>query len=136
MRRSMFSRLDARRWSGLRRSALVTSLICASVLVGSGLLVPSVAAAALQMQGTQIDATNTNTYGDGVASATASGYLTNSSFIAGQYEYATVRSVAGAVIGLNILTECFAPPRVGPERATGAQSSRISAALPWAEKPS
>ncbi len=55
----------------------------------------------MQMQGTQIDSTNTNTYGDGVSSATASGYLTNASFIAGQYEYATVRSVAGAVIGLN-----------------------------------
>ena len=31
----------------------------------------------------------------------ASGFLNNASFIAGQYEYATVRSVAGAVIGLN-----------------------------------
>ena len=55
----------------------------------------------MQMQGTQIDATNTNAYGDGVVSATASGFVNNASFIAGQYEYATVRSVAGAVIGLN-----------------------------------
>ena len=54
----------------------------------------------IQMQGAQIDSTNTNSYGDGVSSATASGYLTNASFIAGQYEYATVTSVAGSVIGL------------------------------------
>jgi hypothetical protein len=157
MRNAKFSLLDRRSWSGLRRSALVTSLIGASVLVVSGLFVPSVTAAALcatppltgatsvtgvintyypgqtsiaagtanttvtvgtgrgsaapigvgdlvmvmQMQGAQIDVTNSNTYGDGVSSATASGYLTNSSFIAGQYEYATVRSVAGAVIGLD-----------------------------------
>ena len=54
----------------------------------------------VQMQGAQIDSTNTDAYGDGVSSATASGYL-NTSFIAGQYEYATVRSVVGAVVGLN-----------------------------------
>ena len=64
------------------------------VAVGDLLLV-------MQMQGAQIDSTNTSTYGDGIISATASGYLTNASFIAGQYEYATVRSVAGAVVGLN-----------------------------------
>jgi uncharacterized repeat protein (TIGR01451 family) len=55
----------------------------------------------MQMQGAQIDSTNTDAYGDGVVSATASGYLNNASFIAGHYEYATVRSVAGAVVGLN-----------------------------------
>jgi uncharacterized repeat protein (TIGR01451 family) len=54
----------------------------------------------IQMQGAQIDSTNTDSYGDGVPSATASGYL-STSFIAGLYEYATVRSVAGAVVGLN-----------------------------------
>ena len=147
----------APRFSGLRRSALATALIGASVLVGNGLFVGSAAAAALcatppltgtttasgvintyypaqtavtagtsnttvtvgtsrgsatpiavgdlvlvvQMQGAQIDSTNTNAYGDGVVSATASGFLNNASFIAGQYEYATVRSVAGAVVGLN-----------------------------------
>ena len=48
----------------------------------------------------RIDSTNTNTYGDGVSSAAASGYLTNASFIAGR----TIRDgafVASAVIGLN-----------------------------------
>ncbi len=55
----------------------------------------------MQMQGAEINATNTNAYGDGVTSATASGFLNNASFIAGQYEYATVRSVAGAVVGLD-----------------------------------
>ena len=147
-----------RRWSGLRRSALATTLVGTSVLVGSGLFVPTAAAAAalcasppltgtttatgvintyypgqtaivagtasttatvgtsrgsatpiavgdlvlvIQMQGVQIDSTNTNTYGGGVSSATASGYLTNASFIAGQYEYATVTSVAGSVVGVS-----------------------------------
>ena len=55
----------------------------------------------MQMQGAAIDSTNTSSYGDGANSATASGFLNNASFIAGVYEYATVRSVAGAVIGLN-----------------------------------
>ncbi|MDP9465515.1 MAG: hypothetical protein M3P52_12890, partial [Actinomycetota bacterium] len=40
----------------------------------------------IQMQGTQINATNTDAYGDGVASATASGFLNDALFIAGQYE--------------------------------------------------
>ncbi len=146
----------ATRFSGLRRSALVTALIATSVLVGNGLFVGSASAAALcasppltgtttatgvintyypaqttvtagtanttvtvgtsrgsvtpiavgdlvlvvQMQGAQIDSTNTDAYGDGVAGGTAAGFLNNASFIAGQYEYATVTSVAGAVVGL------------------------------------
>ena len=157
MTSSRFPRRRAGRWSGLRRSALATALIGTSVVVGSGLFVPTIAAAPLcatpplsgttsvsgvintyypgqtsitagtanttttvgtsrgsvtpiavgdlvmvmQMQGAQINSTNTNSYGDGVSSATASGYLTNASFVAGLYEYATVRSVAGAVIGLD-----------------------------------
>ncbi|MEP7201973.1 MAG: hypothetical protein ABI894_05150, partial [Ilumatobacteraceae bacterium] len=55
----------------------------------------------MQVQGAQINSTNTDSYGDGVSSALASGFLNNASYIAGQYEYATVRSVAGAAIGLN-----------------------------------
>ncbi|HZY06133.1 MAG TPA: hypothetical protein VFE69_00235, partial [Ilumatobacteraceae bacterium] len=55
----------------------------------------------IQMQGAQINSDNTSSYGDGNGSTTASGFLNNTSYIAGQYEYAEVRSVAGGVIGLN-----------------------------------
>ena len=41
----------------------------------------------MQMQGADIDATNTSSYGDGLTSARASGSLFNARFNAGQYEY-------------------------------------------------
>lgn len=53
----------------------------------------------MQMQGADINSTNSNSYGDGVSSATASGYLTSNLF-AGYYEYANVASVAGSTINL------------------------------------
>src|SRR4029079_8389424 len=55
----------------------------------------------IQMQGAAINSDNASSYGDGNGSTTASGFLNNTSYIAGQYEYAEVRSVAGGVIGLN-----------------------------------
>lgn len=53
----------------------------------------------IQMQGADINSTNTNSYGDGVSSATASGYLSTNLY-AGYYEYANVASVAGTTINL------------------------------------
>ena len=53
----------------------------------------------VQMQGAEINSTNTGAYGDGVTGDPAEGNLaTNLS--AGQFEYARVTSVAGATIGL------------------------------------
>ena len=54
----------------------------------------------VQMQGAEINATNTGAYGDGGAGDPATGYLSNANFVAGLYEYATVTSVAGSTIGL------------------------------------
>ena len=53
----------------------------------------------IQMQGADINTTNTNSYGDGVNSAVASGYLSTNLY-AGYYEYANVASVAGSTINL------------------------------------
>jgi hypothetical protein len=53
----------------------------------------------IQMQGADINSTNTNSYGDGVNSAIASGYLSTNLY-AGYYEYANVTSVAGSTINL------------------------------------
>lgn len=53
----------------------------------------------IQMQGADINTTNTNSYGDGVNSAAASGYLSTNLY-AGYYEYANVASVAGSTINL------------------------------------
>lgn len=53
----------------------------------------------MQMQGADLNTTNTNSYGDGVSSATASGYQSTNLY-AGQYEYANVASVAGTTINL------------------------------------
>ena len=53
----------------------------------------------VQMQGAEINSTNTGAYGDGVAGDPAQGTLaTNLS--AGQFEYARVSSVSGTTIGL------------------------------------
>ena len=54
----------------------------------------------IQMQGADINSTNTNSYGDGVAGGEASGSLNNANFTAGRYEYAAVASVAGSTINL------------------------------------
>lgn len=48
----------------------------------------------MQMQGADIDYTNTDAYGDGVAGGAATSYLNNTNFTAGQYEYVVA---AGAV---------------------------------------
>lgn len=49
----------------------------------------------MQMQGADIDATNTDSYGDGVAGGAGSGQLT-SNLYAGRYEFVTVTAVTGA----------------------------------------
>ncbi|MGI4885476.1 MAG: T9SS type A sorting domain-containing protein [Janthinobacterium lividum] len=41
----------------------------------------------MQMQGADIDYSNTDSYGDGVAGGAATSYLSNANFTAGQYEY-------------------------------------------------
>lgn len=51
----------------------------------------------IQMQGADIDYSNTDAYGDGVAGGLATGNLSNANFVAGQYEYA----VAGADLPLS-----------------------------------
>lgn len=51
----------------------------------------------VQMQGADINATNTDSYGNGVTGGSASGYLATNLF-AGVYEYNTVSSVAGSTI--------------------------------------
>ena len=56
--------------------------------------------AVVQMQGADINSSNTAAYGDGVAGGVARGFLTNANFVAGLYEYATVTSVVGSTIGL------------------------------------
>lgn len=52
----------------------------------------------IQMQGADINATNSNSYGSGVAAIPASGFLNNANFVAGRYEYATVASVTATQI--------------------------------------
>jgi hypothetical protein len=53
----------------------------------------------VQMQGADINSTNSDAYGDGIAGGTASGYLT-SNLVAGDYEYNSVASVAGSTVNL------------------------------------
>ncbi len=45
----------------------------------------------IQMQGADIDYSNTDAYGDGVAGGLATGNLSNANFVAGQYEYAVAK---------------------------------------------
>ncbi len=54
----------------------------------------------IQVQGADIDATNTDSYGDNVSGAPASGYL-NTNLYAGNYEYNSVASVAGSTVNLS-----------------------------------
>ncbi|MEO8765138.1 MAG: hypothetical protein ABI416_12660, partial [Ginsengibacter sp.] len=51
----------------------------------------------IQMQGADIDATNTDAYGDNSAGAPASGYV-STNLSAGNYEYNTVAGIAGSTI--------------------------------------
>lgn len=55
----------------------------------------------IQMQGADINATNSDAYGDGTATdGIGRGLLTATNYTAGLYEYARVSSVAGSTIGL------------------------------------
>ncbi|MEO8860676.1 MAG: T9SS type A sorting domain-containing protein [Ginsengibacter sp.] len=51
----------------------------------------------IQIQGADIDASNTSSYGDGAAGAPASGYL-GANLSAGNYEYNTVAGISGSAI--------------------------------------
>jgi len=53
----------------------------------------------IQMQGADINATNTDTYGDGVAGGGANGYLSNANFTAGTYEYVVANNAVSAATG-------------------------------------
>ncbi|HEX8425182.1 right-handed parallel beta-helix repeat-containing protein [Hymenobacter sp.] len=56
----------------------------------------------MQMQGAELNTTNTDAYGDGIdANNAAIGNLQNGNFRAGLYEYAVVRSVSGNSVTLN-----------------------------------
>jgi uncharacterized repeat protein (TIGR01451 family) len=57
-----------------------TGSVLTPIVAGDLLLV-------MQMQGAEIDATNTDSYGDGVAGGFASNVLNNTNFTAGRYEY-------------------------------------------------
>lgn len=54
----------------------------------------------IQMQGTEISTANSNNYGDNVAGAPASGYLTNANHLSGNMEYAVVSNIVGSTITL------------------------------------
>lgn len=54
----------------------------------------------IQIQGADIDASNTDTYGDNISGAPASGYLSTNLY-AGNYEYNSVASVAGSNVTLS-----------------------------------
>ena len=57
----------------------------------------------IQMQGTQINATNSSSYGDGNSGGTANGYLSNTALLAGNMEYVVATSavpLSGGVITL------------------------------------
>ncbi|MFL5745597.1 MAG: T9SS type A sorting domain-containing protein [Niastella sp.] len=53
----------------------------------------------IQMQGADFNTSNNDTYGDGVAGGSASGYLT-SNLVAGSYEYNVVSGISGGTITL------------------------------------
>ncbi|GAA4035841.1 ESPR-type extended signal peptide-containing protein [Hymenobacter glaciei] len=79
-----------------------------SVVVGAatGTALTAIAAGDLllviQMQGADIDATNTDAYGDGVAGGSATNNLNNANFTAGKYEYVTAAN--GVPVGGGSLT--------------------------------
>lgn len=54
----------------------------------------------IQMQAAGLNSTNSNSYGDGTAGTPASGWLNNSDFTAGYYEYAAVASAGGGTLTL------------------------------------
>ncbi len=54
----------------------------------------------IQIQGADINATNSDLYGDNVSGAPASGYM-NTNIYSGDYEYNSVASVAGSTINLS-----------------------------------
>jgi uncharacterized repeat protein (TIGR01451 family) len=58
----------------------------------------------IQMQGADINATNTDAYGDGVAGGFATGNLTNASFTAGTYEYVKATNAVPATGGTLTIT--------------------------------
>ena len=76
-----------------------TTLIVGAGVGAGGALAADDLVLVIQMQGAQIDSTNTDSYGDGVAGGEARGNLATN-LVAGQYEYARVSSVTGSTIGL------------------------------------
>jgi hypothetical protein len=57
----------------------------------------------IQMQGGQINSTNTNSYGDGVSGGSSAGYLSNGDLYAGNMEYAVATNavpLAGGTLSL------------------------------------
>jgi uncharacterized repeat protein (TIGR01451 family) len=63
----------------------------------------------MQMQGADIDYSNTDAYGDGVAGGSATSYLINNNFTAGQYEY-VVADGAPAAVSAGVFTLTFKTP--------------------------
>lgn len=54
----------------------------------------------IQMQAAGLNSTNSDSYGDGTAGTPASGWLNNSDFTVGYYEYAAVASAGGGTLTL------------------------------------
>lgn len=77
---SYYPGLDATVNAGATSITLGTSSGPTPISSGDMLLV-------IQMQGAQINSTNTSSYGDGASGAGASGYLSNGAMIAGNMEY-------------------------------------------------
>jgi len=61
----------------------------------------------MQMQGADINYSNTDAYGDGVAGGLATGILTNANFTAGQYEYVVAASAPVATGSTGVFTLTF-----------------------------
>jgi uncharacterized repeat protein (TIGR01451 family) len=61
----------------------------------------------MQMQGADINYSNTDTYGDGVAGGLATGILTNANFTAGQYEYVVAAGAPVATGSTGVFTLTF-----------------------------
>ncbi|MBC6610416.1 T9SS type A sorting domain-containing protein [Hymenobacter sp. BT507] len=75
----------------------------------------------IQMQGADINATNTDAYGDGVAGGPASGYLSNASFTAGTYEYVVAKTAVTAAAGGTV--QLATPLRNGYQNAPASSTA-------------
>lgn len=83
----------------------------------------------IQMQGSQINSTNTDAYGNGVSGGTAAGYLNNSELLAGNMEYAvaanTVPLSGGTLSLLHPITKNYKSAAYGTDGQYRFQVIRV-----------